>query len=120
MSELSPRRLLPPLVLMALIFLLSAQSDLDSGFGLPDLIGRKIVHFGTYALLAYLWWRGLAPATARALPIAAAISLLYAASDEWHQSFVAGRHGTPVDVLIDGAGIALACWLIATRLPTRR
>ena len=35
---------LVPLALMALIFVLSAQSDLDSGLGMVDLIGRKLVH----------------------------------------------------------------------------
>jgi VanZ family protein len=29
-------------------------------------------------------------------------------SDEFHQTFVEGRHGSPVDVLIDAAGVALA------------
>ena len=32
----------------------------------------------------------------------------YAATDEWHQTFVEGRHGTPVDWLIDAAGVAIA------------
>jgi VanZ family protein len=33
------------------------------------------------------------------------ISVLYAISDEYHQHFVHGRHGTPIDVLIDSIGI---------------
>jgi VanZ family protein len=37
-----------------------------------------------------------------------AITLAYAAGDEFHQSFVDGRHGTPVDVLIDAAGVGIA------------
>ena len=40
--------------------------------------------------------------------LALVISIGYAATDEFHQSFVAGRHGSPVDVLIDSAGVALA------------
>ena len=51
---------LPPLLLMALIFAFSAQPSLDSGLGWIDHVGRKLVHFGEYALLCYLWWRGLA------------------------------------------------------------
>ena len=31
----------------------------------------------------------------------------YAATDEYHQTFVEGRHGTPVDWLIDTAGAAV-------------
>ena len=36
------------------------------------------------------------------------ISVLYGASDEWHQSFVRGRDARFSDVLIDGAGALLA------------
>ena len=45
---------------------------------------------------------------AAAMPIAIAVALAYAVSDEWHQSFVPGRTATPVDVAIDGIGIGLA------------
>jgi VanZ family protein len=101
---------LPPLALMAVIFALSAQSNLDSGLGLIDLIGRKIVHAGTYALLCALWWRALRTLwpNGPALGTALAIAVLYAISDEYHQSFVAGRHGSPVDVGIDTLGAAAA------------
>ena len=104
----------PPLVLMAVIFALSAQSDLSSGLGTIDLIGRKIVHAAEYALLCFLWWRALRTVVARtpALAGAFAIAVLYSASDEWHQTFVSGRHGSPVDVLIDATGAAIAALLI--------
>ncbi|MCX7707278.1 MAG: VanZ family protein, partial [Anaerolineae bacterium] len=38
------------------------------------------------------------------------LALLYAFSDEFHQSFVPGRHPDPLDILTDaaGAGAALA------------
>ena len=39
---------------------------------------------------------------------AALIAVAYAISDEYHQSFVEGRHGSPVDVLIDSTGVAIA------------
>jgi len=53
--------------------------------------------------------------TQRALHWAVLTSLLRAVLDEIHQAFVPGRTGTPVDVLIDAAGIALAAWLIRRR-----
>ena len=106
----------PPLALMAVIFVLSAQPDLNSGLGTVDLIGRKLVHMASYGLLWWLWHRALG--TPSPLP-AAAIALAYAATDEWHQSFVEGRHGTPVDVLIDGIGIALAIALHARSVAAR-
>lgn len=108
---------LPPLALMAVIFALSAQEDLSSGLGTLDLIGRKLIHAGEYALLAFLWWRVAREhlAVRAAIVAAALVALVYAASDEYHQSFVEGRHGTPVDVLIDGVGIALVSYVLWQR-----
>jgi VanZ family protein len=48
-----------------------------------------------------------------------AIALAYAATDELHQHFVAGRHGTPWDVAIDAAGIGIGV-LVARRLRASR
>jgi VanZ family protein len=102
----------PPLALMAAIFFLSAQPDLSSGLGVWDTIGRKLVHAAAYGLLWWLWFRALG--TRNPLP-AVLVTLAYAATDEYHQTFVEGRHGTPVDVVIDGAGVALAVALHARR-----
>ena len=102
----------PPLALMAVIFLLSAQPDLNSGLGAIDAVGRKFVHAGEYALLWFLWWRALGYGPPWA---AVAIAIVYAGTDEYHQSHVEGRHGTPVDVLIDSAGAVLATWWFAVR-----
>jgi VanZ family protein len=109
----------PPLVLMAVIFYLSAQPNLSSGLGWIDHVGRKFVHASEYALLCFLWWRALRPTMARpaALGLAWAIALLYAASDEYHQRFVSGRHSTWVDVAIDAMGAAL---FVLLTLRTRR
>ena len=98
----------PPLVLMAVIFLLSAQPDLNSGLGLADTIGRKLVHFAEYALLAFLWARALRTRmdARRAALIALLVTSLYAATDEFHQTFVEGRAGKPLDWAIDTAGAA--------------
>jgi hypothetical protein len=106
-------RYAPPLVLMAVIFGLSAQPDLDSGLGFLDLVGRKVVHMAEYGLLWFLWSRALGHERPLA---AAAIALGYAATDELHQTFVAGRHGTPVDVAVDAAGV-LAGWLLWRNRP---
>lgn len=106
----------PPLALMGVIFYLSAQPDLSSGLGVIDLVGRKFVHAGEYALLSLLWWRALrtvAPARRAAL-LAFAVAVAYAGSDELHQTFVQGRHGAPLDVAIDSAGAGLAA-LVAWR-----
>lgn len=103
----------PPLALMGVIFYLSAQPDLSSGLGTIDLVGRKFVHAAEFGLLAFLWWRVLRTLTTRqrALIAAFAMAVAYAATDELHQTFVDGRHGSPVDVLIDSAGAGLAALL---------
>lgn len=109
MRPLRPGLWLPPLVLMGAIFFLSHQPSLDSGLGLIDDIGRKVVHFAEYALLCFLLWRALSSGTSA--PRAAAWAFLlasgYAATDEFHQSFIEGRHGSPIDWAIDSAGAAV-------------
>jgi VanZ family protein len=123
--QMRPLRLdlwLPPLLLMGAIFFLSAQPSLDSGLGWIDLVGRKLLHFGEYALLAFLWWRVLVTVTTprRAALLAFGLASAYAATDEFHQTFVEGRHGSPVDWLIDSAGAALAAlWLRTARARDR-
>ena len=101
---------LPPLLLMGAIYFFSDQPSLDSGLGLIDLIGRKLIHFAEYALLTFLWWRALVTVTTpgHAALIAFVLSSGYAATDEYHQIFVEGRHGSPVDWAIDSAGAAAA------------
>ena len=101
---------------MAVIFALSAQPDLSTGLGTWDLILRKLAHMTEYGVLWWLWARALGPGRAGA---AAAITIGYAASDEFHQTFVEGRHGTPVDVAIDAIGVA-AAWLLTRVARTRR
>lgn len=109
-------RAIAPLALMALIFVLSADSD--PGPDLPSFT-QVIAHFSEYALLAALWLWALLPALGRrAFAAAAAISFLYALSDEYHQSFVPGRDPDPFDVLIDSLGIATA--LLAGRFAIAR
>jgi hypothetical protein len=44
--------------------------------------------------------------------LAGATAILFAASDEFHQSFVPTRDGTIVDVLIDSMGVAIAMLLL--------
>jgi len=113
---------LPPLLLMGVIFALSAQPSLDSGLGAIDLIGRKLIHFGSYALLCFLWWRALRSVTNDRIAVLLAFVLAsgYAITDEFHQTFVEGRHGTPLDWAIDSAGaalVALGLWGTRVRSP---
>jgi VanZ family protein len=107
----------PPVVLMAVIFALSAQPDLSTGLGVWDVVGRKLIHASEYALLCFLWWRAFRTVVAhvRAVALAVFASLAYAATDEVHQLFVHGRHGTLVDVAIDAVGIAVVATVLSKR-----
>jgi len=106
---------------MAAIFYMSAQ---PAGADLAwwEVTVRKLGHFGAYAMLTLLWSWALSPRLGRrAIPLAALISLLYAVSDEFHQSLVDGRHGTPRDVALDALGavsaaLALRWWLSRRKL----
>jgi VanZ family protein len=101
---------------MGVIFVLSDQPSLNSGLGAIDLIGRKLIHFAEYALLCFLWWRALVTVTSpgRAALFAFLLASGYAATDEYHQSFVDGRHGTALDWAIDAAGAAAAALKLRT------
>jgi VanZ family protein len=105
-------RYAPPVAVMALIFWLSATPDLSSGLGSLDLVLRKAAHITIFALL----WLTFVRATDWRRPIAATLAaLVYAGSDEFHQTFVHGRHGAVSDVAIDaiGMGIAAFAWTLA-------
>jgi VanZ family protein len=106
---------LPVVAWAALIFALSSIPDLGTGLGGWDLVLRKVAHAGEYAVLGALLLR----ATARP-GVAFALGVLYAISDEVHQSFVQGREGSPLDVALDSVGVAvgLVLWqlVLARRL----
>lgn len=123
-SESSPGRLaallFPPLAWMALIFVLSGQPSDEIDRAWWDVFLRKVAHVTEYAVLTALWWRALhALGAGRPLVAAVAIAFLYAATDEFHQTFVDGRQGTPVDVMIDSIGMAIAAGVIYARRRTR-
>ena len=112
----------PPIALMAVIFALSAMPADNEDHGFLYILSRKVAHFSEYALLLALWWRALATKVSerRALVLALAITVLYAATDELHQTFVNGRAGRPLDVGSDTAGALAAAALIARAKLRRR
>jgi VanZ family protein len=122
---------LPPLVWMGLIFYFSAQPDLPHAPG-PwlDLLLRKTGHAAAYGVLAWLYLRALrqrsVPGRARVAirVVSAGLAVAYALSDEYHQTFVPGREGALLDVIIDGAGACAAMlldwWMVRRRALARR
>jgi VanZ family protein len=105
---------------MVLIFFLSSQPQLPSP---PDpwvdLIFKKGAHFTAYAALAVLFRRAL-PSGRWGPWLPWALTVLYAASDEWHQSFVPNRHPQLTDILIDAcgaaAGLLILWWLLRRKI----
>ncbi len=88
--------------------------------GTGYILFRKTGHFVTYGLMAFLIFRALRAGRGRRwrpdlLLASAAVAAGYAFLDEFLQSFVANRTGSPVDLAVDCAGIALALFLAGLR-----
>jgi len=92
------------------LYWLSDQSSLkpfDFGFDYQD----KLYHAGAYSIMGLLAWRSFkhwfsSPIILALLSIA--FCSLYGLSDEWHQSFVAGRESDSADWVADTIGAGLA------------
>ncbi len=105
----------PAVLLMGLIFVASSTTGSDiPDFGVMNFIFLKGGHLIGYALLgaAYLhgmsWQRTISRSR---IWTAAILAVLYAISDEWHQSFTPGRNPSLTDIFIDTAGgfLGIAC-----------
>ena len=102
---------LPALVIMAIIFAFSSTPATKlPNFNTADFIAKKSAHMLGYALLALSYLRTF-DGDIRKWKLVWLLAILYAASDEFHQSFVPGRGPSVMDVGIDatGAGLGL-CW----------
>lgn len=115
-----PRRLLiswlPAILWMVLIFLLSSRPSVHaSAIDWQDFFIKKTGHFVEYFILNALLIFGFKNTTALKSPqlILAAfiLAVIYAASDELHQTFVPGREGRPRDVVIDTLGISASAYI---------
>jgi VanZ family protein len=85
---------------------------------------RKLGHFTEYFVLGGLLWRALrsqdaARTRARRLVLSLAITVIYAVSDEWHQSLVPSRTASVIDVLIDTIGGLCGIWSFKLRKSRR-
>ena len=104
---------------MGFIFLLSTIPNLKSELpDLWDLILRKIAHLVEFGILAWLLARPIFPyGQKHKMPVwesaltVIILAILYAASDELHQTFVIGRTGSFWDVGIDGVGVVVGTYL---------
>lgn len=92
----------------ALIFVLSAIPTGGSTGGVT--LTGSVLHIGEYAVLAGLLRRGN-------LSFAASVvaAVLYGATDELHQAFVAGRDAAFMDLVFDVVGALLGAFLASPR-----
>lgn len=97
---------------MLAIFVFSAQPSKNlPHFNNLDYLVKKGAHMLGYGLLAASYWRALGRGDRRR-PLAWLLAVLYAATDEFHQSFVAGRNASVWDVLVfDNLGALAGLWL---------
>jgi VanZ family protein len=92
---------------------------------------RKVGHLVEYAVLGWLLWRalrqtkfgGTSPATWKTALATLLLTAAYAATDEFHQSFMPTRTPSVRDVMIDTGGslfsVAIACtWTACQRKPS--
>ncbi len=119
------------LIWMGVIFAFSHQAHSSAAtavyFGDFNIFVRKMGHISEFAILYFLVrWALLAKSVQstkignsktklwqnviedKTILIATLISVLYAASDEWHQSFVPGRSACIEDVLLDSSAVLVA------------
>ena len=108
---------LPVLLWMGVIFVTSSRSSLPFVLNKTvDFATKKAGHVTEYGVLAFLLWRAIS--RERGWPAwpsfggAFGLSLLYAVSDEFHQTLVPGRAGRLTDVGFDALGVLLALGLI--------
>jgi len=124
-------RWLPALIVMAVIFWVSAmpgksvsvstdpitkplaivehKSSLFSG--LPSVPWLKVGHFVGYSVLGLTLFRGFSLSGFDSEFYPTITSFLYACSDELHQNFVTGRSGSFNDVLLDTSAAFIAVLL---------
>jgi VanZ family protein len=99
--------------------------DRDFHIGAFHHYVRKNAHFFAYMLLGILVLNALRSSSVvgyRKAGLALLICVLYAASDEIHQLFIAGRSGEIRDVGIDSAGacVGIVIWMVVGKVMGRK
>ena len=111
---------------MSLIFYLSSIPGDELG---PDILIINLIkksgHFVIFSVLAVLYFstlkgsKSLVETSAAFFLLSLFLALLYAISDEYHQSFIPGRHSSGYDVIIDTCGAFMVLGMLYT-LKVRR
>lgn len=113
-------RWLPAFLMMLIIFLFSAQpaSELPS-LSWADWLIKKGGHIVGYTFLAFSYWYALRMQQNRSW-LVWLLTLAYALTDEFHQSFVPGRNPSLWDVLVfDHIGALISLWSVGRSAKAR-
>lgn len=104
----------PAAIWAGVLFFLSAVPDMD----VPPMFFQgedKVAHLLLYGVLggtlAWGRFRSGGPGQRWLVP---ALGLLYAVSDEWHQSWVPGRDPSLGDLAADTLGLLLGYWMFSS------
>jgi len=83
-----------------------------------DLLIRKLAHFSEYfifgVLVSLVLQKRSALMTVRQISLAIPLGIIYAISDELHQSFVPSRTASSMDVLLDTIGFIFGSFCFYT------
>jgi VanZ family protein len=107
----------PTLLWVGVIFAIGSSRALPMQDGaVLRLMIRKSIHLAEYAMLGWLIYRSTVARSGQ--PRCAVMvcilmtAIAIAGLDEWHQTFVPGRSGSPLDVMIDAAGAGIGLLLV--------
>ncbi|MGX7096474.1 VanZ family protein [Gemella bergeri] len=102
------------IIICIVIFLFSHQAGFESSKISDNLFIRKLGHFSEYFILgfsAFNYFTNIFSKNLNKINISKiaftgfSFSVLYAISDEFHQTFIADRDGNIKDVFIDSLGV---------------
>lgn len=108
------------IVWMGVIFAFSHQANSSEKtavvFGGFNIFARKLGHISEFGVLFLLLRFALRKhlELKKATLGAVLLAVLYAASDEWHQSFVPGRSACIEDVMLDSSAVLVAFLCVNT------
>lgn len=109
---------LPPILWASFIFFLSSLTPgRVAGIAWIDLVVKKSAHMFEYAVLWVLLYRASQKKYTSLL-----LTVIYAVTDEYHQSFVPGRHSAFMDIGFDALGGTIAMigtWRLLPKAPRK-
>ena len=100
---------LPVFLWAGVIFALSSIQQITvAEFFIWDFAAKKVAHLTEYAVLYALFLR----ATEKNWVLSLVMTMVYAASDEIHQSYVPGRTAAVYDLAFDFSGASISAYII--------